>query len=301
MKLISDFDGVWTLPHDEARAQGEVLDATLAGWMPPAGRAAAAEWIREKRAASLATPRRYGWAPGGRLSAFADEDPFAYHSALLHYLHVHAADDPMAARLRDAVFANGHDSLDAFGGWTHAEGVRRVAASRGPGILHDAAAAGHRMLEGGIEVAVVSNSGTDKLVEWFAAAGVPARVHPDRAPRALRLRGSARKFVLDPERRDPFDLGDVRVEVARPAYETVLRDEMPDAVVGDVFSLDLALPLALKRREKAFSHMRLFWLVRDYTPRWLREAIAPALGGDVELLEGGLGGVAQALLEAPKA
>jgi hypothetical protein len=38
-------------------------------------------------------------------------------------------------------------------------------------------------------------------------------VHPDRAPRALRLRGSARKFVLDPERRDPFDLGDVRVRV----------------------------------------------------------------------------------------
>jgi len=141
----------------------------------------------------------------------------------------------------------------------------------------------------------VSNSGTDKLVEWFRHAGVPARVHPDHESGALRLRGSARKFVLDETRSDPLALGALTVEVARPAYETVLRDEQPDAVVGDVFSLDLALPLALKRREKAFAHMRLFWLIRDYTPRWLRDAIGPALGNDVELIEGGLPGVARAL------
>lgn len=295
MKLVSDFDGVWTLPDDEARAQGEVLDEALAGGLPAADRAAAQAWIREARAASLQAPRRYGWAPGGRLSAFADEDPFARHSALLHYLHLQAAEDPMAARLRDAVLANGHESLDAFGGWTHAEGVRRVAATRGPGILPDSTAAGHAMLASGVEVAVVSNSGTDKLVQWFGHAGLPARVHPERAPGALRLRGSARKFVLDPGRSDPLTLGEVTVEVARPAYEAVLRDERPGAVVGDVFSLDLALPLALKRREKAFAGMRLFWLIRDYTPRWLREAIGPAVAGDVEPIEGGLEGVARAL------
>jgi hypothetical protein len=295
VKLVSDFDGVWTLPHDEARAQGKVLDATLAGWLPPAERPAATDWIRAARAASLGEPDRYGWAPGGRLSAFADEDPFAHHSALLHYLHVHAASDPMAAKLRDAVLANGHASLDAFGGWTHAEGVRRVAATRGPGILPDSAAAGHRMLADGVEVAVVSNSGTDKLVEWFGRAGVPACVHPERAPGALRLRGAARKFVLDPDRSDPLELGPLRIELARPAYEAVLRDEMPGAVVGDVFSLDLALPLALKRREQGFARMRLYWLLRDYTPRWLREAIVPSLGDDVELIEGGLEGVAKAL------
>ncbi len=296
MKLISDFDGVWTLPHDEARAQGEVLDGTLVGWMPPAERAAAAAWIRAARATVRAAPTQYGWAPGGRLSAFGDEDPFAAHSALLHYLHLHAAAEPMAKALVEAVLAHGHKSLDAFGGWTHAEGVRRVAASRGPGILPDAAAAGHRMLAAGLEVAVVSNSGTDKLARWFAHAGVPARVHPDHAAGALRLRGSARKFVLDPEQENPLHLGGLAIELARPAYEDVLRDERPDAVVGDVFSLDLALPLALKRREKEFAGMRIFWLIRDYTPRWLVDAIGPGLGDDVERIEGGLTGVADALL-----
>jgi hypothetical protein len=295
MKLVSDFDGVWTLPDDEARAQGEVLDDALAGWLPEDERSRAAEWIRAARAASLRTPERYGWAIDGRISAFADEDPFVRHSAFLHYLSVHAAADPIAAKLAAAARANGHEGLDALGGWSHAEGVRRVAATRGPGILAESAAAGHAMLASGVEVAVVSNSGTDKLAAWFAHARLPARVHPERAPGALRLRGSARKFILDPERSDPIQLGGLHFETARPSYEAVLRDEMPAAVVGDVFSLDLALPLALKRRERDFSGMRLFWLVRDYTPPWLRAAVEPALGGDVELIEGGLPAVAQAL------
>lgn len=295
MKLVSDFDGVWTLPDDEARAQGEVLDAALAGWLPEPERAAGAEWIRSARAAALRTPERYGWAIDGRVSAFADEDPFVRHSAFLHYVSVHAAEDPMAAKLAAAARANGHEGLDALGGWSHAEGVRRVAATRGPGILPDSAAAGHAMLDAGVEIAVVSNSGTDKLAAWFAHAGVPARVHPEQASGALRLRGSARKFILDSGRRDVLELGGVPFETARPSYEAVLRDEVPGAVVGDVFSLDLALPLALKRREKAFAGMRLFWLIRDYTPRWLREALEPAIAGDVELVEGGLPGVAKAL------
>lgn len=295
VKLVSDFDGVWTLPDDEARAQGEVLDRALAGWLPEAERVAAADWIRAARAAVLRTPGHWGWAVDGRLSAFADEDPFVRHSALLHYVSVHAADDPMAAKLEAAVRANGHEGLDAFGGWSHAEGVRRVAATRGPGILPESAAAGRAMLGAGVEIAVVSNSGTDKLAAWFGHSGVPARVHPERAAGALRLRGSARKFILDPARSDTIELGGLRFETARPSYEAVLRDEMPGAVVGDVFSLDLALPLALKRREKGFAHMRLFWLMRDYTPRWLREALEPALDGDVEMIEGGLGGVAEVL------
>jgi len=295
MKLISDFDGVWTLPHDEALAQGEVLDTTLAGWAPPGQADHVREWLRAARAATKREAWRYGWAPGGRLSCFADEDPFAAHSALLHYIHEHVADDPVARMLAGAVQASEHRTLDALGGWSHAEGVRRVAAARGPGVLADAAAAGRAMLAAGIEVAVVSNSGTDKLAQWFDHAGVRETIHPEHADGALRLRGSARKFVLDPERRDPFVVGDVTIDVARPHYEAVLRDEQPDAVVGDVFSLDLALPLALKRREAAFADMRLFWLIRDYTPEWLRRTVGPAAAGEVEIIEGGLAGVAAAL------
>lgn len=294
MKLLSDFDGVWTNPEAEAGAQGEFLEQALLGWTPSGERERAADWLRLARDHIRREPSRYGWAPGGRVSAFADEDPFAAHSALLHYLHLGAAEDPVARDLHAAVLANGFPDLDRFGGHTHQQGVERVARERGPGILPDAAAAGERMLAAGVEIVVVSNSGTDKLATWFAHAGVPATVHPERSPGALRLRGAARKFVLDPEGSDLIDVGSLRVEVARPAYAEILAAERPDAVVGDVFSLDLALPLAMRRRDQAWGSVRLFWLIHPYTPDRIRREVA-LHAPEIEPVEGGLRVMAEML------
>jgi hypothetical protein len=295
MKLLTDFDGVWTDPRPEARAQGEVLDEALVDALPEADRPAASAWLARARRAVMASPRTYGWAPDGcRISAFADEDPFAPHAALLHYIERHAAHDPVARAMKEAAAAGGR-SLDALGGWSHMEGVRRVVEVRGPGILPEAAEAGRRALALGLDVVVVSNSGTDKLARWFDHAGVPARVHPESVPGALRLRGGAGKFVLD-ERTTPLTLGDCVVETARPGYERILREERPDAVVGDVFSLDLALPLALKRAEPAFAGMRLFWLdVPESASALMRATLERHAAGEVEIVAGGLGSVVERL------
>src|SRR5205085_10734104 len=79
MRLLSDFDGVWTNPEAEARAQGELLERTLIAWAAPGQHDAVASWLAEARAAIRREPMRYGWAPRGRLSAFSDEDAFAGH------------------------------------------------------------------------------------------------------------------------------------------------------------------------------------------------------------------------------
>ncbi|HEY6194483.1 MAG TPA: hypothetical protein VI504_05515, partial [Candidatus Eisenbacteria bacterium] len=251
------------------------------------------------RRAVRAAPARWGWTSAGRISAFADEDPFTEHGALLHYLDAQRASDPLAARLAAAIEAQG-TTLDAFGGAAHVRGVERVEANRGPAIVPEAAAAGRALLAAGVEVVVVSNSGTEKLRRWFAHAGVPASLHPERIPGALRLRGAARKFVLAPGAPDPLEVGSLRVDVARPDYARVLSEEAPDAVVGDVFSLDLALPLAMKRRDPAWRAVRLFWLVHPYTPeRMRRELAGPGAGEgtpEVEAVEGGLAAAAKLLL-----
>jgi hypothetical protein len=90
-------------------------------------------------------------------------------------------------------------------------------------------------------------------------------------------------------------VGGLRVDVARPDYERVLREERPDAVIGDVFSLDLALPLALKRREPEWRDVRLFWLVLPYTPERMRREIGRLPAGEVEPVEGGLAGLSERL------
>jgi len=294
MKLLSDFDGVWTYPEAEGVAHGAELEAALMAGVGEGEREAARAWIARARRALRAEPSRWGWRSAGRISAFADEDPFTEHGALLHYMEEARARDPLAARLAAAAEA-GAGSLDALGGRAHVAGVQKVEAGRGPGIMPAAAEAGRSMLTRDIEVVVVSNSGTEKLGRWFGHANLPFRVHPDRAPRALRLRGSAKKFVLAPGAGETIDAGGLRVDVARPHYEAVLREERPDAVVGDVFSLDLSLPLALKRREPEWRRVRLFWLVHPYTPERMRRAIAVLPDGEVEAVEGGLAGVAARL------
>lgn len=295
MKLLSDFDGVWTYPEEEGVAHGAELDAALEGLVGELDRGEVRAWVARARRAVRDEPTRWGWSVAGRISAFADEDPFTEHGALLHYLHERRAVDPLATRLAAAIEATGR-TLDAFGGSCHVAGVQKVEARRGPGITEASAAAGRALLAGGVEVVVVSNSGTEKLARWFHHANVPARVHPERADQALRLRGSARKFVLAPEAGESLAVGDVRVDVERPDYERVLREERPDAVVGDVFSLDLALPLALKRRDPAWRKLRLFWLVHPYTGARMQREIASLPDGEVEAVEGGLAAVAERLL-----
>jgi len=296
MKLLSDFDGVWTYPDEEGEAHGAALDEALESALGEGERPAVRAWIARARAALRAEPGRWGWASAGRISAFADEDPFTEHGALLEYLDVARTHDPLAARLAAAAEASA-GTLDAFGGRAHVSGVQAVEARRGPGITAAAAEAGRALLAGGVEIVVVSNSGTDKLQRWFTHARVPCRVHPDRAPGELRLRGSAKKFVLAPGAADPIEAGELRVDVARPHYEAVLREEQPDAVVGDVFSIDLALPLALKRREPAWRRLRIFWLDHPYTSERLRRAIDRIPKGEVEAVEGGLAGVAKRLAD----
>ncbi len=296
MKLLTDFDGVWTFPDAEGVAQGEVLEGRLLGLTPEPRRAQVADWLRAAREATRREPTRYGWEQAGRLSAFADEDPFIAHSALLNYIGAHRERDETARLLMEALTASGA-SLDALGGQSHAEGVRRVVDLRGPGILPEAAEAGRRMLAAGIEVVAVSNSTTEKLRQWFDHARVPCTEHPERRAGALRIRGSARKFVLAPGVDRKLRLGSLRIDLARPSYEEVLQDERPGAVVGDVFSLDLSLPLALRRGDPSWSRVRLFWILHPYTPAWLEREVAEH-APEIEPVRGGLGALAEILVRS---
>ncbi len=294
MKLLSDFDGVWTLPFAEGAAQGEELDRAILEALPAAMRAEGVEWLRRARAAVAAEPRRYGWAPGGRLSAFGDEDPFMPHSGLVHFAEQAGDGDPVARALREGLAARGKRVAD-LGGESHAAAVARVVAERGPAIVPAAREIMRPLEAAGIEVVVASNSGPEKLLAWFGHAGLRGVEHPAREPGALRLRGGARKFLTDDSRSVPLEIGGVRVETARPFYEAILADERPGAVVGDVFSLDLALPLRLKRTEPGWQGLRILWLIQSYTPSWLREIVAREAGAEIECVEGGLAALPAAL------
>ena len=60
MKLLSDFDGVWTYPDAEGAAHGAALDAALLAAAGADAGAEVAAWIARARAAVRADPDALG-------------------------------------------------------------------------------------------------------------------------------------------------------------------------------------------------------------------------------------------------
>src|SRR5260221_530441 len=108
------------------------------------------------------------------------------------------------------------------------------------------------------------------IATWCASGSRPRAARCARPRRAGAGPRAARKFGLAGGAAGVLEVGSLRVDVARPDYARVLSEEVRDAVVGDVFSLGLGLPLAMKRRDPGWRSVRLFWLVQPYTPERMR-------------------------------
>jgi hypothetical protein len=261
-KILSDFDGVWTEADLEAAALHANLTAacaTLLGADEPSVAADLAAFRDEVRAA----PHAYGWAPDGRISAFADEDPLCEIGGLVALVAV--ATRGVARRYREAIEAR-WPSVQAFAEHGFVTAMARFRAEHRPTIAADARAQLDAVLARGAEVVVVSNSEPGKLHAWFAAAGIDAGEGPGHA---LRIRGSAGKQVLASDR--AIEVGGRRVLVDRPRYQQAIEDERPALVIGDVFSLDLALPHAMREAGHPAAPRTLALRRHRHTPPWILE------------------------------
>jgi hypothetical protein len=142
------------------------------------------------------------------------------------------------------------------------------------------------LIQRGVEIVITSNSGTERILDIFKKNDILATSHPETKEATPRVRGAARKFELA-ENSDGLrviEFGGRRVETSRPDYERIMREERPQAVMGDVFSFDLATPLALARNEPALfpQGLKLILRRRDYTPRWVLDGFAAACEKNVQ-------------------
>lgn len=272
LKLLSDFDGVWT---DQAiEAEGVLLyTAAEAARLAGIAQNRALADFRAFEAEVLASPERHGWAPDGRISAYVDEDPFCRSNAIAGLLE--RARDGRPRAYREAIEAAGFASVGAFADRCFLGATERFRRDHPPALVPGAESALRELFEAGIELVIVSNSPAEKIQGWFAGLGIEA---PGEA--RLRVRGSARKFALGPSAAG-FELGGRRVLVDRPAYREILEQERPDWVVGDVFSLDLALPESLRREGLTGAPSGLILRRHGHTPGWV---LAAAQGGPIDRL-----------------
>ncbi len=260
--LLSDFDGVWTDQALEAEHVKIHLIAEAARLAERSADIAHADFARFETAVR-ARPDAYGWAPDGRITAYLDEDPFCVPNSLTTF--VDTADDDAARAYREAVLGNGFADLSAFADRCFLDGMRSFRDQHPPGLVPHAAAVIDALHAAGVTVVVVSNSPTEKIVEWFSRAGVDAGGD---AGHAVRVRGQAGKQTLG-QQGECIDAGGRRVCVDRPLYARVIEEENPDVVIGDVFSLDLALPHVLRTRGAACAPHTTVLRRHPHTPAWV--------------------------------
>ena len=293
MKLLSDFDGVWTDPEPEANAVRSTMIARTSALSGLSAEQVDAD-LRQLASIALATPAEHGWSPNGRISAFADEDPLILGNAAAEVMRRQGMQGEGAGDVAErckqyctAILADGFESIDAYADAIFREGTSSFRSEQGSALLPAARESAERMLELGLDVVVVSNSGEDKILHWFEMAGIPARsvnARKEDGERCLHVRGSAGKFVLG-DGEEQLTIGERRIFVDRPMYIEAIRAEAPDVVIGDVFSLDLALPHVLRERGESWAPQQLVLAKNSYTPEW---SGAQRAGGAIDHVVSGL-------------
>jgi hypothetical protein len=97
------------------------------------------------------------------------------------------------------------------------------------------------------------------------------------------VRGSASKWLIGSDA--AIDIAGRRIFVDRPRYRAAIEAEEADLVVGDVFSLDLALPHVMRTHGMAAAPRSLVLRHHPHTPSWVRDTAA---GGAIDHMVAGL-------------
>lgn len=267
MKILSDFDGVVTNQLEEA---GRVTEIFKESWirLRKEKPESIEMWMNRAAEAMKKEPWRHGWWMKGRISAFCNEDLFIWNNGMGACLDRWASEGDRELqetwkRLEEA-------GISGFSGLmqkSYTDMVGETYAGKMKPMDPDAVDAFRQMLAEGHEIVVVSNSGTARILELLKNEGLDAVAHDVNPKALLRVRGDARKFELGEDAKT-FSVGVYQIDWNRPVYERILLEEDPDAVIGDVFSLDLALPIRLfvERKDRP---LLPYFRKRSYSPDWV--------------------------------
>lgn len=266
--LVLDFDGTMT----DAEAEGAPFrDGYLGDVAALTGLdIGEVHALAERFEAEVAqAPEAHGWIFGGRIVAPATVDPYLRVMPVARRILDHAGcfpDEDDRSRLLDAIL--------------YKYNYQKTRDVPRPGALEVLLAVRD------VPVYVVTNSHTDAVRRKVCAIGTPDGGDNQLDWLVERVHGRAKKYVLD----DEFDAVDESLALpglGRPVllrrrhYHDVvdgLRAQVGCAwsdvlVVGDIFELDLALPLSLGAR--------VALVCNAFTPAWERAYLEAHPGGEV--------------------
>jgi hypothetical protein len=267
IRILSDFDGVWTDQGPEAQ---HILEFAAREIARCAGLDVAETLTRFEALAdeTRERPTQFGWAPQGRISAFVDEDPLLATNSVLHLIEDDTREELVSWKA--ALEAAGFSSLSDFANHCFNTSSKAFRESHPPIMVEQTRETFEAIIAAGLEICVVSNSKASKVVPWLREMGVDAGAGEGHA---VRVYGDARKWQLSEEPR-ALQISSRTIYIDRPAYLGVLQEVRPDIIIGDVFSLDLALPHHLRTRGEAGGPRLLALRRNSHTPQWVTDGKA---------------------------
>ena len=273
LHLLSDFDGVWTEPAREYAAVQAKVVAELALALGESEERSQRRY-QEYSAAVMRQPDKYGWQANSqdlRLSSYVDEDYFCLPAAIGQLID--QGDSLDMQEVKEAVLGRYDSVIEMLDHCFHS-----TCTSFRQQIDHDLTQGAEPvlqwMLDHEIAVTWATNAPAEKIISWFAHHGFEVfdalETEPSVAP--LRVYGRAGKQWLG-DSADKLSFAGRDVWVDRPQYRKIIERECPDLVVGDVLSLDLALPLAMRLAGHQAAPQETALLYRRDTPDWVLQSI----------------------------
>jgi hypothetical protein len=283
IKLISDFDGVWTNQEVEAAYVEHYIIKSIAD-LTGDNTDIISLLINECRKEMDRMPYEYGWYHNGAIAAYYGEDPLADNYAIFDYIDRFATTTTYSNfkqhlyKVKDAILTKTKMTLAEF---SNSCFVKSTAQFKLEGKLKPVSSAGRivkQLNQKGVEIIVVSNSRAEKIQHLFTKAGHTATNEKSIVRGKLHSRGNAKKFVIDNSHTSLPEFlettGRYKINLRRGDYHKILTEEKPDYVMGDVFSLDLALPLYLRLHDKQFANLKIIQKVQKHTPKWVKDFLS---------------------------
>ena len=276
INLISDFDGIWTNQNIEADYVWDYIINTLTE-LTGFDSVRVQKILDECKVEMNKEAHRYGWFNTGNIAAYYKEDPFGDNNAIFDYINksVDSTTDlkklkevildkfPSLAEFSQDCFVNSTTKFKEDGKLIPVDTMKKVV---------------DKLNSNGVKIIVVSNSKTEKIKYLFAKADIEVTDEDSSDRGGVHAIGDARKYIIDSDYSVlPEYLkinSEYKIPLRRSNYHKILQGEKPDYVIGDVFSLDLALPLYLRMNDNSFSNLKVIQRVQPYTPDWVKDFLS---------------------------
>ncbi|MEO8665043.1 MAG: hypothetical protein ABI462_06065 [Ignavibacteria bacterium] len=279
IKLVSDFDGIWT---DQKKESEHVWNYIVSSAAELSGKTQkdTRNFFRLCRQRMDKDPGKYGWVNAGEIAAFYKEDPYGDNNAIFDFMDRVYSNFPPddltieIKKVRTSILAK-YKSLAEYSQECFAVPTGRHKSEGKLKPVTSAADTVKKINSLNTDIVVVSNSTTDKIKYLFAQAGIIVSGDALGKRESVHARGDAKKFfIYNSDTVLPSYLeisGKIKVPLRRSSYHSILIEEKPDFVVGDVFSLDIALPLYLRMNKREFSNLKVIQKIQPYTPAWVKD------------------------------